>query len=318
LSLLTGALALRFGGSIIGWGLVNVLRRSLQTLVTEEWTVAGTQLMARYLSVHTWTLSSTVILCVLVVGLTAALLQSGFALTAQPLTPDWGRLSPARGWQRIWSRRSALRGVLTTVRAAAMTALVIEVIRRDQPLLAGAGYSSLLHAIQVGWTVTIHVAAAVGVLLVILGIVDFAYQRWQFEQELMMTREEMKEERKQEEGDPHMRARIKRLQREMGQRLLAQVPRATVVLTNPTHFAVALRYERQSMPAPVVVAKGADFRAQRIIEIAQEHGVPVLERKPLARALYHTVPVGREIPPELYQAIAEVLAYLYRQTQPPK
>ena len=160
-----------------------------------------------------------------------------------------------------------------------------------------------------------HVGIAVGVLLTLLGIADFLYQRWQHEQDLRMSREELKEERRQEEGDPHMRARIKKLQREMGTRMMHDVPTADVVLTNPTHYAVALKYDRATMPAPVVVAKGADHRAFRIMEIARQHNVPVLERKPLARALYGAVEVGREIPPELYLAVAEILTYLYRQNR---
>jgi len=148
----------------------------------------------------------------------------------------------------------------------------------------------------------------------VLGLVDYAWQRWRYERQLMMTRWELKEELRQDEGDPHMRARIRKLMREMSQRrMLQEVPQATVVLRNPTHVAVALRYDRQTMAAPQLVAKGAGAVAERILEIARQHGVPILERPPLAQALFRLVPVGQEIPPALYLAVAEVLAFVYQQ-----
>ena len=154
---------------------------------------------------------------------------------------------------------------------------------------------------------------AIAAAMVVIGLLDYLFQRWRHEQDLKMTRRELEEERKEEEGDPHMRARIRKLQREVGQRRMMQdVPNATVVITNPTHIAVAIQYERGLMSAPKVVAKGADLLAMQIRQIAERHDVPVLERKPLARALYLAVDVGEEIPAEFYHAIAEILAYIYR------
>jgi flagellar biosynthetic protein FlhB len=144
-------------------------------------------------------------------------------------------------------------------------------------------------------------------------VLDYAYQRWRFELSLRMTRQEMKEELKRDEGDPQVKARIRRLQREAAQkRMLQEVPKATVIITNPTHLAIALRYEQGAMGAPRVVAKGAGFVAERIVELARKNWVPIVQRPPLAQVLFKAVQVNQEIPAELYVVVAEVLAYVYR------
>ncbi len=149
-------------------------------------------------------------------------------------------------------------------------------------------------------------------IFVILAILDYGYQRWENEQQLKMSVQEVKEELKQMEGDPQVRARIKQLQREMAQRrMMEEVPKADVVITNPTELAIALRYDETKMEAPRVVAKGAGFVAQRIRDIARKHEIPIVENKPLAQTLYKAAEVGDEIPEHLYKAVAEVLAYVY-------
>jgi flagellar biosynthetic protein FlhB len=149
--------------------------------------------------------------------------------------------------------------------------------------------------------------------LIVLAALDFAYQKWQHEKELRMTKQEVKEERKQADGDPKIKARIRRIQMEMAtRRMMEMVPKADVVVTNPTHFAVALRFEAATMDAPTVVAKGADHMAARIREVAMEHDVPIVENKPLARSLYGSTEIGDAIPVDFYKSVAEVLAYVYR------
>jgi flagellar biosynthetic protein FlhB len=149
--------------------------------------------------------------------------------------------------------------------------------------------------------------------MLIIGVADYMYQRWQYTQDLKMTRHEVTDERKSMEGDPEIKARRFRMARQMAlQRVNQAVPKADVIVTNPTHFSVALRYDAETMAAPRVVAKGVDFLAMRIRQIAMTHGVPIVERPPLARALYYGVEVGRDVPAEHYQAVAELLAYVYR------
>ena len=150
-------------------------------------------------------------------------------------------------------------------------------------------------------------------MLLLLGIIDFAYQRWKHAQDLKMTKQQVKDEMKQTEGDPDVKRRRMRMQQQIAmQRIAAAVPRADVVVTNPEHVSVAISYEAERMSAPIVVAKGADFVALRIRQIALANGVPIVERPPLARALYRQVAVGQEIPPDFYNAVAEILAYIYR------
>jgi flagellar biosynthesis protein FlhB len=148
--------------------------------------------------------------------------------------------------------------------------------------------------------------------LVVVALLDYAYQRWRFEKKLMMSKGELKEEMKREEGDPEVRARRSHMRRSMVRRMMAAIPHADVVVSNPTHYAVALKWDEKKMSAPQVVAKGADYMAERIKEVARQNGVPVLERRPLARALYEAVQVGMEIPPKLYYAVAEVLAFVLK------
>ena len=171
----------------------------------------------------------------------------------------------------------------------------------------------LRQAIRSTWGLAVEVGIAVAGALVVVGICDFLYQRWQHEEDLKMSLQDLKEEKKQDEGDPQVKSRLRKLQRDAARlRMLQDVPSASVVLTNPTHFAVALRYEQGVSKAPKVVAKGEGLLAKRIARIAREHGVTVLERKPLTRALYASAEVGQEIPDTLFRAVAEVLAYVYR------
>jgi flagellar biosynthetic protein FlhB len=152
------------------------------------------------------------------------------------------------------------------------------------------------------------------VVLVFLAILDYAYQRWEFEKSIRMTKQEIKDEYKNTEGDPMIKARIRRIQREMAQkRMMAEVPKADVVITNPTHLAVAIQYNPADMQAPIVVAKGADFIAEKIRNIAQENDVLIIENKPLAQVLYKIVKVNNAVPEDLYKAVAEVLAFVYEQ-----
>jgi flagellar biosynthetic protein FlhB len=245
------------------------------------------------------------------IGLGAA--QVGLHFVPALLLPKWEKLSPVEGWSRVFSRAAVVRGLLAVLKVAAVAALAAWVMRGRAAAIMTLGEGSLNYAAAQAWAVAIRLALAIAAALALLGVADYAYQRFRFEQSLRMSRQELKEELKREEGDPQMRARIRRLQREAARkRMMQEVPKATVVITNPTELAVALRYERGTMPAPRVVAKGAGFVAQRIVELARQHAVPIVERKPVAQALFKAAQVGQEIPAGLFLAVAEVLAYLYR------
>jgi len=182
----------------------------------------------------------------------------------------------------------------------------------NQPQLHQLGLGGLLATIRATWFFALKSCFALAGTLLSIGVIDYLFQRWQFGQDLMMSKQEVRDEHKREEGDPQIKGRMRKMAREaMRLQMLRRVPEATVILTNPTHIAVALKYDRDNMQAPRVIAKGTDALAKRIARIAREHNIPVLERKPLARALYASVNVDQEIPPNLYRAIAEILAYIY-------
>jgi flagellar biosynthesis protein FlhB len=244
---------------------------------------------------------------------TAGALQAGFYLTPHLLVPDWERLSPARGWTRIASAASAMRGLIAVAKIIVIFLVAYWALKGRAQEIGHLQEVTLASAIPEAGKIIAHLALAIVGTLTLLGGADCFWQRWRLEKSLQMSRQEVKEEVKREEGDPLVKGRVKKLQREAAaKRMLLDVPKATLVITNPTHLAVAMRYERSTMRAPKVLAKGAGFVAARIVEVARRHGVPVLERKPLAQAIFKGVKVGQEIPVALYQAVAELLAYLFR------
>jgi flagellar biosynthetic protein FlhB len=249
---------------------------------------------------------------VAVLAVASSLLQTRFLLSPQALSPKWERLNPLQGLGRILS----LRGLVELAKSVAKLGLVggigFMTLRGDWGLLLRAGdggLETLLGAVgRAVWDLWLGVALA----YLALAAFDYVYQWWEVEKSLRMTRDEVQRESKELSGSPHLRGRIRALHRKMVTRRMAdEVRKADVVVRNPTHLAVAIRYDSAAMHAPRVVAKGERFMAQHIIEIATAAGVPVLENRPLARALFKMVEVGREIPSDLYRAVAEVLAYVY-------
>ncbi len=239
--------------------------------------------------------------------------QTGFLFTTEPLRPNFDKLDPVAGMKKLFSPQSVVELAKAVVKFAIIGFIAWRVIRREIPFLPGIMEKNpeeiVLYLLRIGSSILLRC----GLLLLLLAAADYAFQWWSFEKSIRMTKQEVKEEYRQQEGDPAVKSRIRSIQREKARRrIMEEVPKADVVITNPTHFAVALRYERGSSDAPRVVAKGADLMALRIREIAAESGVPVVERPPLARTLYRDVDEGQEIPCELYQAVAEVLAYVYR------
>jgi len=253
-----------------------------------------------------------VFLMVAVAGILVNLFQIGFLFTGEPLRPKLDKINPAEGFKRIFSRRSLetlVRDILKIVVViwigySAVKKVFPQVLKMvDYPVggifaFTGSTVFSVAMKILIGYGV--------------IAVLDYAFQRWDYERSMMMTRQEVREELKQTEGDPLLRARIRTMQREIAQRrMMEEVPKAQVVITNPTEIAVALAYDA-SMVAPVVVAKGRRIIAEKIRQLAVEAGVPIVENIALAQALYKAVDIGRPIPPELFTAVAEVLAYVYR------
>jgi len=254
-----------------------------------------------------------VIFVIMFLGLVSSITQVGFLFTLEPLIPKWEKISPASGFKRIFSRRSfveLVKGVLKIVLVGIISYFEIKRKVAEYVHLSDMEPVSLF---KFGSYAAFVLGIKIAIVLLILAILDYAFQRWDHSKKIMMSRLEIKEELKQMEGDPMVKARIRSIQREISRRrMMEDVPEADVVITNPTNLAIALKYNPEETEAPVVVAKGARKIAEKIKEIAREYGIPIVEDKPLAKALYKAVNVGDEIPEKFFQAVAEILAYVYK------
>lgn len=265
--------------------------------------------------VHT-TLLMTVAFLVAVMGaaLLCGLVQTRFLFTLYPLRWDWQKVNPLAGLRRMVSGMAVWDAVRHTLKAALIAAIGFTTVQGHLGTILSSGAGDVVTSAATLGQVTVAVLWRCLAAVLALAAVDYAVQWWRVERSLRMTRQEVKDELKQTEGDPAVKARLRQRYRQLVlHRQIHRVREATVVVTNPTHYAVALRYDPKTLPAPQVIAKGTEWLAHRIVHEAQRHGVPVVPNAPLAQALMK-VPLGAFIPPELYQAAAEVLAYVFRIT----
>jgi flagellar biosynthetic protein FlhB len=272
--------------------------------VWKLWEVAGTLALR---------MVAPVAVGVMAMALVAGFLQVGVLVTFKPLIPKFSKLSPISGFKNLFSMRGLMRLGMSVTKVGIVSAVATVCIKWDMPkvlaLIHLDAAALLAAAAGLVWSLAIKIAA----VLLILGLLDLAYQKWQNHQEMKMSKQEVKDEFKRMEGDPMIKQRRAQVARQIAmQRLGHDVPKADVIVTNPTHFAVALQYDGSKMAAPKVVAKGADYLALRIRQIAVMHNIPIVERPPLARGLWRAVEVGQEIPASFYAAVAEILAYVYR------
>jgi flagellar biosynthetic protein FlhB len=251
-------------------------------------------------------------LAVVIAGFLANYIQFGFIVSWESLAPKFEKIDPIKGFQRFISLRSLVELVKSLLKMAIVTVIVWFNLRDELDNLIPLMDETLWGILVYTGKVTFRIMVTTCWVLIVLAILDYLYQRWEHEKSLRMSRQEVKDEFKQTEGDPTVKARIRRIQREVARkRMMANVPKADVVITNPTHLAVAIRYDPDKMYAPTVVAKGAGHVAEKIREIAGAHKVPIIENKPVAQLLYKTVDVDQAIPEDLYRAVAEILAYVY-------
>ena len=252
-------------------------------------------------------------LAILAAGVSAHIAQFGVLFTTETLTPKLSRLSPISGAKRLLSLRSLVELAKSVLKVVAIGAAAYFLIRSELQLMPELILGSVVDIMSFTGRVAFKISLGACVTLIVLAALDYAYQRWEYEKNLRMTKQEVKDEYKQTEGDPKVKARIRSIQLDVARRrMMEAVPEADVVITNPTHLAVALRFDASKMSAPCVVAKGAGHIAERIKTIANQHHVPIVENKPLARTLLSSVDIGDSIPVELYKAVAQILAYVYR------
>ncbi len=254
-----------------------------------------------------------IVLAIAAVGIASSLGQVGFLLTFKPLEPNFGKLSPLKGIANLFKLRSLMRLAMSVLKVGVIAAVAGWFVVNDMPRILHIAELAVPQALAAGATLVYGLALKLAILLLVLALIDYIFQRWQHEQDLKMSKQDVKEEMKRMEGDPQVKQRRTRVARQLAMQRVAQaVPQADVIVTNPTHFSIALKYDSGSMRAPKVIAKGADFMAMRIRQIAIANGIPLIERKPLAQALYREVDIGQEVPAEHYAAVAEILAYVYR------
>ena len=250
---------------------------------------------------------------IVLVGILASVLQVGVHITLKAIAPKFNKISPLTGLKRLFSTQS-LADFLKSMAKLIIVGIVGYITYMDKITeLNGLSVATPEAILEYNFTVVAEVSGKIVLALVAIAIFDYLYQRWHHEKQLMMTKQEVKEETKQTEGDPQLKARIRQIQREMSNaRMMQEVPKADALIVNPTHFSVAILYDRDVMEAPEVTAKGTDHMALRMRTVARENSVPILERPELARDLYANVEIGETIPERFYKAIAEILAFVYR------
>jgi len=303
-----------FGGSWMFWNLSEIITRVFQNLGTLQFntindaSVFSLEVLSRLLAILI-----PLLLPLAIFGLAANILQVGFKFSTEAISPKFNKLNPISGMKRLVSLKAFVELAKSILKLLFIGTIAYILVKSDMeafPLLIHQEVGQILIFIA---RVSLKISFFVCLALVVLAVLDFLYQRWQHEKDLKMTKQEVKDEQKQTHGDPKVKGRIRSMQLEMARRrMMEAVPEADVVITNPTHLAIAIKFSAEEMMAPVVLAKGAGHVAQRIKEIAAEHQVPLVEDKPLAQALFKMVELGDYIPAELYRAVAEVLAYVYR------
>lgn len=247
------------------------------------------------------------------VGGLSVIVQHGILWTPDPIMPQFSRIDPLAGFKRIFSATAVANLIKTILKFLVIGFVAYKVFRDELSTVVTMTQLNLPEIVELSGDVLTHLVLKLGLVVAVIGAADLGFQRWEHERKLKMSKQEVKDEAKQSDGTPLVKSRIRSLQREMAKkRMMADIPTADVIVTNPTHLAVALRYQASDMGAPRVVAKGAGFIAERIKAIAAEHKIPIVENKPVARSLFKTVDIGKEIPSEIYRAVAEILAYVYK------
>jgi flagellar biosynthesis protein FlhB len=311
--MVAAGIVLTMYGDSIGRQLGDVMRGGLTVSREQAFDVTAMSRTFSRLSLAALYAIAPVLLITMVAALAAPLAIGGWAPSSKALAPDLKRLSLMGGIQRMVSLRSwvELGKALAKFAVVGLTGALVIYLNIDRMMALGSEpiHAAIGHAIQLSG----HSLIALTGALVLIAAVDVPFQLWQYRQDMRMTREEVRQEHKDSEGSPEMKSRIRALQRELAERrMMEEVPKADVIVVNPTHYAVALRYDDKNMRAPRVVAKGVDLMAARIREVASEHKVPIFEAPPLARALHRSVEIGDEIPAGLYVAVAQVLTYIFQ------
>ncbi|MBS4217735.1 flagellar biosynthesis protein FlhB [Bacillus sp. FJAT-49711] len=313
IGLLAVFLFLLFFSSNMGKIAVDTFRHSFNEFLLMEVSEANIQLILLDILKEIAFLLGPVMLIALIAGIASNLMQVGFMVTGEPLQPKLEKLDPIKGMKRIFSIRAIvelLKSILKIGFVGSITFFVLW-IRIDEVLILS--HKSIGSALKTVGSLTMQMGIAASLALLFLSLFDYLYQKYDYEKNIRMSKQDIKDEFKNTEGDPLIKSKVKQKQREMAMsRMMQEVPKADVIITNPTHYAIALKYDEEIDDAPVIIAKGVDFMAQKIKYIASEHNIIMVENRPLARSLYDQIDIGQKVPDDFFKAVAEILAYVYR------
>jgi flagellar biosynthetic protein FlhB len=310
--LLAGLMTLFWGSSWFYHNLVTVMRYYLHQITYPHILVSNMHSFAitgfKQVTLILWPL----FLAIFLVAILSNYLQIGPLASFEAIKPKWSKISPTEGFKRLFSAQAMMEFAKSLFKLGVVSWIAYNIVVKEFPNLPPLIDQSPEQIISYIGHVSFALFWKTCLVMIFLAIIDFIFQKYEFEKSIRMTKQEIKEEYKQTEGDPNVKSRIRSIQREQARkRMMAEVPQADVIITNPTHLAIAIKYESGRMKAPMVIAKGAGLVAEKIREIARKHSIPVIENKPLARSLYQLVDMGEVIPESLYRAVAEVLAYVY-------
>ncbi|HZG70572.1 MAG TPA: flagellar biosynthesis protein FlhB [Chondromyces sp.] len=301
------------GAAYMGNEMLDFLQHSFQHYMSMPLTEENVKVITLDIMRELAVILGPVMLVALLAGVAANYIQVGFLFTGETIKPKLEKIDPIKGFKRIFAVRSLvelLKSILKICFVGTVTFIILW-INIEQVLKLS--FKSITDILQIVGVLTVQMGLAASAALLFLSLLDYLYQRYDFEKSIRMSKQDIKDEYKNTEGDPLIKSRIKQRQREMAmRRMMQEVPQADVVITNPTHYAIALKYDEDKMDAPFVVAKGVDFLAQKIKFIAGENEITMVENRPLARALYDQAEIGEAIPEEFFKAVAEILAYVYR------
>ncbi|MFD2682815.1 flagellar biosynthesis protein FlhB [Bacillus seohaeanensis] len=311
--LLAVFLFLTFSASYVGNIVFNLFHHTFEQYMLMDLTENTVQVITLDLMKELALLLGPIMLVALVAGVFSNYVQVGAMFTTEPLQPKLEKIDPIKGFKRIFSMRAIVELLKSILKISFIGGITFVILywRIDEVL--SLSFKSASDSLTTMASLAVQMGIAASLALLFLSILDYLYQKYDFEKNIRMSKQDLKDEHKNMEGDPLIKSKIKQRQREMAmRRMMQEVPQADVVITNPTHFAIALKYDENKMDAPYVVAKGVDYVAQKIKYIAKENDVIMVENRPLARSLYDSAEIGDSVPEEFFKAVAEILAYVYR------
>ncbi|AQQ54118.1 flagellar biosynthesis protein FlhB [Planococcus lenghuensis] len=308
-----GILLLYFAGGWMLDRLLTVFRIHFSQYISWELTEASIQTLFEQMTVYAFVMMAPILVIALILGIAGNYVQIGVLFTAEPLKMKLDRLDPVQGAKRIFSVRALVELAKSLLKIAIIGTAAFLVLWLEKSELFLLSQKSIGESLSFIGSLVLKMGLAASLLLMGLAVLDYLYQKYEFEKNIRMSKQDIKDEFKKAEGDPLIKSKIKERQRQMSMnRMIQDLPKADVLITNPTHYAIAIQYDAETMEAPIVIAMGKDHLALKIKEKAKELGIVMMENRPLARALYQQVEVGDSVPEDLFIAVAEVLAYIYR------